>query len=231
VSDEVRIVDPVTGGEKGQKQARFGGADARALLEEAKVYGFGEEKYARFNYLKGYRWSLSIDALFRHLFAFMDGEDRDPESGLLHTAHVTWHARTLSSFLLRALGTDDRYKPAVEPDTYVAQMLRTMRSQLVTREEAFNLAGITDEDLDRVRDSLATMPQDASEYESGTSSQMMADLAVTVANSPDPGFPEGCPHPSCIKAAHPDESGYHEDWNGSFYESATFYPPSHYGDV
>lgn len=109
---EVRITDPVTGGQKGQKDARFGGMDAWAALELARVYGYGEGKYERFNYLKGYAWSLSIDALFRHLFAFLAGENADPESGLLHTAHVAWHAQTLTAFALRGLGTDDRYQQA-----------------------------------------------------------------------------------------------------------------------
>lgn len=97
-----------TGGEKGAKPARLGGADPLALMELAKVYGFGEAKYARYNYLKGYEWSLSVDALFRHLLAFLAGEDRDPESGLLHTAHVMWHAGTLTSYQLRGIGNDDR---------------------------------------------------------------------------------------------------------------------------
>lgn len=105
--DEVRVTSE-TGGQKGQKQARFGGADPLALMELARVYGFGETKYERYNYLKGYAWSLSVDALFRHLFAFLSGEDRDPESGLLHMAHVMWHAGTLASFQLREIGTDDR---------------------------------------------------------------------------------------------------------------------------
>lgn len=106
-TDEVRVTSD-TGGQKGQKSARFGGGDPLAYMELARVYGFGEEKYDRYNYLKGYDWSLSIDALFRHLFAFIGGEDRDPESGLLHTAHVAWHGQTLSSFMLRGVGTDDR---------------------------------------------------------------------------------------------------------------------------
>lgn len=105
---EKRYVDPVTGGEKGQKEARLGGADPLALMELAKVYGMGEEKYARYNYLQGYPWSLSVDALFRHLLAFLGGEEVDPESGLLHTAHVAWHALTLTSFQQRGAGTDDR---------------------------------------------------------------------------------------------------------------------------
>lgn len=105
---EKRYVDPVTGGEKGQKEARLGGADPLAMMELAKVYGMGEEKYARYNYLQGYPWSLSVDALFRHLLAFLGGEEVDPESGLLHTAHVAWHALTLTSFQQRGVGTDDR---------------------------------------------------------------------------------------------------------------------------
>lgn len=105
-----------TGGMKGVKPARFGGADSGALRELAEVYGFGEQVYDRFNYLKGYPWSQSIDALFRHLFAFMGGEEFDPESGKRHTAHVAWHALTLTSFQQREIGTDDREpKPMFTP--------------------------------------------------------------------------------------------------------------------
>lgn len=113
--NEVRITS-ATGGQKGQKSARFGGGDPLAYEELARVYGMGEEKYARYNYLRGYDWSLSVDALFRHLFAFLRGEDRDSESGLLHTAHVAWHAQTLTSFQLRGIGTDDR-PPRLEAET------------------------------------------------------------------------------------------------------------------
>jgi hypothetical protein len=105
--DEVRVTSE-TGGEKGQKSARLGGADPLAMLELARVYGYGEQKYARYNYIKGYPWSLSVDAAFRHFLAFLAGEDRDPESGLLHTAHLAWHAMTLTSYVLRGIGTDDR---------------------------------------------------------------------------------------------------------------------------
>jgi hypothetical protein len=105
--EEVRVTS-ITGGQKGQKVARLGGADPGSLYELARVFGYGEAKYARYNYLKGYPWSLSIDALFRHLLAFLAGEDTDPESGLLHTAHVAWHALTLTAFVQRGLGEDDR---------------------------------------------------------------------------------------------------------------------------
>jgi hypothetical protein len=104
---EVRVTSE-TGGQKGQKDNRLGGADPIAMEELGRIYGFGEQKYDRFNYLKGYDWSLSIDALKRHLLAFERREDRDEESGLLHTAHVAWHGLALTSFVLRGVGTDDR---------------------------------------------------------------------------------------------------------------------------
>lgn len=106
---EIRVVDPETGGEKGQKDAQLGAIDPAAIMEVATVAGFGARKYARLNFLKGYSWSLSYDALQRHLHAFWDGEDRDPESGLPHLAHAAWHCLALLSFSRRGLGTDDRY--------------------------------------------------------------------------------------------------------------------------
>lgn len=107
---ETRITDPKTGGEKGQKDARLGSIDPSCLMDLGRVAGFGEAKYARLNYAKGYAWSLSYDALQRHLHAFWGGENLDPESGLPHLAHAAWHCFTLLFFVKRSLGTDDRYK-------------------------------------------------------------------------------------------------------------------------
>lgn len=105
---ETRIVSE-TGGAKGQKLARLGSLDPQALLEVAKVAGFGEQKYDRLNYMKGYDWSLSFDAGMRHRLAFWNGEDVDPESGLPHLAHAAWHDLTQLAFFLKGIGNDDRY--------------------------------------------------------------------------------------------------------------------------
>ncbi|MGL4178310.1 MAG: dATP/dGTP diphosphohydrolase domain-containing protein [Dermatophilaceae bacterium] len=102
------LVTSPTGGQKGRKPAQHGSLDPVALTTLAEVSGFGTRKYARHNYLRGYDWSLSYDALHRHLNAFWSGEDRDPESGLAHAAHAAWHALALVSFLERGIGTDDR---------------------------------------------------------------------------------------------------------------------------
>jgi hypothetical protein len=109
VSEE-RVTDPKTGGQKGQKDAQLGAVCPMALMEIAKVAGFGGRKYARYNFLKGFAWSLSYDALQRHLHAFWSGEEVDPESGLYHVAHAGWHCMCLLAFTIRTLGIDDRPK-------------------------------------------------------------------------------------------------------------------------
>lgn len=106
---EHRVVDPETGGEKGQKIAQLGALDPAALLDVARVAGFGGEKYERYNFAKGYAWSLSFDAMQRHLLAFWGGEDTDPESGEPHAAHAAWHCLALLTFLRFSRGTDDRF--------------------------------------------------------------------------------------------------------------------------
>lgn len=106
-TDEKRITS-ATGGQKGRKPLEVGAIDPLARAELGKVAAFGSAKYDRGNYLKGYDWSLSVDAAHRHMLAFESGEDRDPESGLLHAAHAAWHNLAQCSFVLREIGTDDR---------------------------------------------------------------------------------------------------------------------------
>ena len=102
----------VTGGQKGQKAAQLGAIDPVALLAVARVAGMGADKYARYNYLNGYPWSLIYDAADRHILLSLAGQDYDEESGLPHLAHAAWNCLTGVSFLLRDLGTDDRPKAA-----------------------------------------------------------------------------------------------------------------------
>lgn len=105
------LVTSPTGGQKGQKLAQLGALDPLALLTLAEVAGHGSAKYSRANFLKGYEWSLSFDAMQRHALLMWGGEDFDPESTFPHAAHVAWHGLCLTSFLLRGIGTDDRFRP------------------------------------------------------------------------------------------------------------------------
>jgi hypothetical protein len=108
MSEEVRVKDPQTGGEKGQKIERFDLIPMDALSEVATVYGIGAKKYEEWNWAKGYRWSLSLGALLRHIALWAVGIDKDKETGLPHMAHACWHTLTLLAFASRGLGTDDR---------------------------------------------------------------------------------------------------------------------------
>ena len=105
---ETREIDPVTGGEKGSKLARFDLIPPEFEIALAEHYGLGARKYADRNWERGYRWGLSYAALRRHLAAWACGESIDPESGSHHLVAVAWHAITLYIFERRGLGTDDR---------------------------------------------------------------------------------------------------------------------------
>jgi hypothetical protein len=109
-NQEVRTVDPLTGGEKGAKLQRFSLIPPEFLWELATHYGKGALKYADRNWEKGYKWSLSLDALERHLTAMKMGEWLDPETGTPHIICVAWHAIALFIFHRRKLGTNDIYK-------------------------------------------------------------------------------------------------------------------------
>lgn len=107
-TSEVRTVDPETGGEKGQKLARFDLVPSDALWEVAEHFGRGALKYAERNWERGYKWSLSFAAIMRHLHLWWLGEDRDPETGSLHVTSAAWHCLVLIAFIIRGKGTDDR---------------------------------------------------------------------------------------------------------------------------
>jgi hypothetical protein len=117
VSEEVRVVDPITGGEKGSKLARYDLIPPGPLKHVAELYGRGAEKYADRNWEKGYAWGLSFAALNRHLWAFWNGEYYDDETRIPHLASVVFHALALMEFHDKTLGTDDR-APGARFDEY-----------------------------------------------------------------------------------------------------------------
>ena len=136
-SDEPeRMTTSETGGNKAEKDLQLGALDPRALMEVARVAGVGAKKYARYNFAKGYAWSLSYDACQRHLHAFWDNVDRDKATGLYHTAQAAWHCLTLLTFQIRGLGTDDRFGfPSPEEKPQAPQAERD-QAWLVVQTEA-----------------------------------------------------------------------------------------------
>ncbi|MGF7161266.1 hypothetical protein FHS85_002901 [Rhodoligotrophos appendicifer] len=89
-------------------KARFDLLPADALEQVALAGTFGIDVHGDRHWEKGGFWGSHFGALMRHAWAFWRGEDRDPQSGLPHMAHVAWRALALTSYLLRSRGTDDR---------------------------------------------------------------------------------------------------------------------------
>ncbi|MFY8212229.1 MAG: dATP/dGTP diphosphohydrolase domain-containing protein [Candidatus Nanopelagicus sp.] len=82
-----------------------------AMNQTAAVLKFGAIKYAEHNWRKGFTWSRPLSAAMRHITAFNDGEDKDPESGLSHLAHAACCIMFLLEFEKTQPQLDDRYKP------------------------------------------------------------------------------------------------------------------------
>lgn len=97
-----------SGAQKGRKQEMYSLIPAFPLAELARVYGDGVQKYAPHNWRAGYPYAWSLDSLFRHIEAFRQGEDTNPESGLHHLAHATFHLFALMEFQRTGKGDDDR---------------------------------------------------------------------------------------------------------------------------
>jgi hypothetical protein len=85
---------------------------SKPLLAVSEVLRFGAQKYAEHNWRKGMDWSRLHGAALRHLLAFADGEDLDPESGLPHIDHALCCLLFLSEFVHdeRYAAGDDRWK-------------------------------------------------------------------------------------------------------------------------
>ena len=66
--------------------------------EVIRVWEYGEEKYASFNWMKGMSWNSVIACYMRHVKAIKKGAINDQESGRLHAAHLVCNAMMLVHF-------------------------------------------------------------------------------------------------------------------------------------
>lgn len=83
-----------------------------ALDELAKVLGFGAKKYEPYNWAKGIRYTRVLGAILRHVFAYLRGESKDPESGLSHIAHAMCGCMFLLHYEKMRPEFDDRAEKA-----------------------------------------------------------------------------------------------------------------------
>ena len=82
--------------------------DFKSLESMVEVLEYGENKYDKWNWCKGMPVSAVSESLLRHMFAFLDGEDKDPESGIDHLGHIMSNAMFLSYIMREKSQYDDR---------------------------------------------------------------------------------------------------------------------------
>lgn len=85
-----------------------------ALTKVAEVMTFGKKKYSAHNWRGGFAWSRPAAAALRHIFSWLNGEDKDPETGLSHLAHACCCLFFLLEFETTRPDLDDRYKQDVK---------------------------------------------------------------------------------------------------------------------
>lgn len=78
------------------------------LTDCADVFAYGANKYAAWNWSRGMKWSIPYACALRHLQAWYEGEDNDPESGLPHLGHVMCNLVMLAHFARHYPDLDDR---------------------------------------------------------------------------------------------------------------------------
>lgn len=113
--------------EKGNPKDKFGLAKAPlrllppiALINLAKVMAIGAGKYGDVNWRKDKpRTTVYVEAMLRHLFAYLDGQDNDEETNLPHVAHAMANCAIILDATACETLIDDRAKSGK-----VADMLR-----------------------------------------------------------------------------------------------------------
>ena len=70
--------------------------DFESLEDLVRVLEFGANKYSPNNWKKGLDNTKIIDSMLRHVFAYLRGEDKDPESELSHIGHIMCNAMFLA---------------------------------------------------------------------------------------------------------------------------------------
>lgn len=85
---------------------------SRPLVAIAEILAFGAVKYQPHNWRKGLPWPDTYSSLQRHLLAWNDGEDLDPETGESHLAHAGCQLLFLLDYVITGVGaeTDTRWK-------------------------------------------------------------------------------------------------------------------------
>lgn len=104
----------------GIKKVPFSTVPAPVIAEIGLGMLEGARKYGRHNYrIAGIRYSVYYDAAMRHLTAWWEGQDTDPDSGLSHITKALASLVVLRDAMMNDKATDDR-PPSSQNQNWVA---------------------------------------------------------------------------------------------------------------
>lgn len=106
----------------GSNKVPFSTVPARVMAEVGLAMLEGSCKYGRHNYRDaGVRASVYYDAVLRHLAAWWEGQDIDPDSGLPHIVKAMAGLAVLRDSMINGNWNDDR-PPPVADTNWVAEL-------------------------------------------------------------------------------------------------------------
>lgn len=107
----------------GSKKAFFTTLPVRVVAEVGLAMLEGAVKYGRSNYrVAGVRASVYVDAVGRHLGAFWEGQDVDPDSGIHHVSKAIAGLMVLRDSMIAGNWVDDRPPRIAGSETWVAEL-------------------------------------------------------------------------------------------------------------
>ena len=111
-----------SGGVKDNKsKSRVDLIPSKPLIGAGMVLGYGARKYKPNNWRLGLAWSDTIASAMRHLLAFTDGEDIDPENDLPHIDEALCQVLFQSEYYHTKTGIDDRWSSLSSADKEAAK--------------------------------------------------------------------------------------------------------------
>lgn len=83
----------------------------QAMLEPmTRALMYGERKYSRGNFREGFENVRLTSAALRHIYAYLNREELDPESGVSHLGHAMAALAMLLDNIAEGVSTDVRYE-------------------------------------------------------------------------------------------------------------------------
>jgi len=123
----------------GMRKAPMSGLPAPVLMECGLVKLHGDLKYGAYNWREaGVRASVYYNAFFRHIEAWYEGEDLDPDSGEHHIAHAITGLMVLRDSQMFGNCVDDRpisHKPGWIQDMNERASAMIDKSELLLKRE------------------------------------------------------------------------------------------------